>query len=434
LAGTSSLHVAAEADQCLDEAIACQQRGYKSTVSSGAVSSCRADQHGQILKELNTRKTKISSNDIRMLDQHGQLLKELNTRKTKISSNDIRMPDQHGQLLKGLNTRKTKISSNDIRMQDGSATGSRSRSYHDGNGGYRRDRSSSSLTRSEGHRHSTKRDKSKINSNMSKYRLQNGDPVAMSMKEVISLLSGKYLFAADFPPVFVGAPISKSSVIPGASSTIYALNILSWFWVPAILMALPVSISASLEDIDAILAASGAMFKMHDVVTAIQNLLVDGRFQLFWGDVVTVTRAKRVKDWNSCICIEAAAQERLRQLLSASEPNLMHAVSGWIHHLYFCEVHYLQRGVGNLIEADGWIAHSYMHETLQVPVHVPAPDTGTQFAVAVGEQRNTDDASLRAELVAAGIQVRKRANRGEILMQRLRLMRQATEVGELMQV
>jgi hypothetical protein len=46
----------------------------------------------------------------------------------------------------------------------------------------------------------------------------------MNLDEITHTCSGKDLLVADFPLLFVGTTMKKSSVVPGAAVTLYNLN------------------------------------------------------------------------------------------------------------------------------------------------------------------------------------------------------------------
>ena len=135
-----------------------------------------------------------------------------------------------------------------------------------------------------------------------------------------------------------------------------------------------------------------------------------------------ITGARSVTIHHSPVYVVAAAQDRLIHTLNLVEPNLMQAVSAWINHLYFCEIHYMQHGPGQVLEADPWIAHVYRHPQSHLTVHVPAPAMGLQVSVRFRHIRHTCE-SLRTEISS------RQRSRSALLPARLQLSKNSAEVA-----
>ena len=66
----------------------------------------------------------------------------------------------------------------------------------------------------------------------------------------------------------------KSRIIPGADGSRYSLSTLSWFWVPVILVSLPVQTGLSLQHIHAVLLNTGALFDFSVLVAAVHTMFI----------------------------------------------------------------------------------------------------------------------------------------------------------------
>jgi hypothetical protein len=219
---------------------------------------------------------------------------------------------------------------------------------------------------------------------------------------------------SDFPPLFVGSPTARSAIIPGAVGNMYALSTLSWFWVPVILMAMPVQTGLTMQHVDAVLINTGALFDFQSLVDVVHTMFVGGQFRLVRQEIVA--RAGRA------VYIAASAQDRLRDMLNAARPDLMSTVSSWINHLYYCELLYLNRQAvapRQDIEADGWVAHLYRNMSTQSIVQVPAPAMGMQVSVDINQWRaSVTVPDLRAELLLSNICLGHNTHRETVLLRR----------------
>jgi hypothetical protein len=229
----------------------------------------------------------------------------------------------------------------------------------------------------------------------------------LDVEATLTLLNGGEFrqWSGDFPPVFVGAVMAKSVIIPqaGASGNIYALGTLSWFWVPVILMAFQVQVGLSRQHINIIMVDTGALFDFQALVSAVSSMIVGGQFRL--------NRQEIVAQAGGMVYIAASAQDRLRDMLNAARPDLMLPVSAWINHLYYCELLYLTRNMqavpaGPSMEADGWLSHSYRNLLTQSIVHVQASAMGLMVPVDANRWgHRVTVADLHTELLSSNIRM-----------------------------
>lgn len=131
--------------------------------------------------------------------------------------------------------------------------------------------------------------------------------------------------------------------------------------------------------------------------------------------------------------IDRNAQDRLCDLMNVHEQVLMHGVSDWIQHLYYCEVMLLQNGQGQSYDADAWLAHSFIgngqhlyinQPNIQIQVRVQQEfrrDRGCQY---IRDQIIADISALPTSVQPNRAQLR-RAARGELLVIRRQLLNTA---------
>lgn len=202
----------------------------------------------------------------------------------------------------------------------------------------------------------------------------------------------------DFPPRFVGNLVPLAVMIPGAGARLmYSLDTLSWFWVPVILFALNVSANTISFDIafaQRMAVASGATFDLQQLIRAVQHMLVTGLFQLQNGEI----RRLRVSRSNQIPYIDSSAQDRLRDLLNVHEQVLMHGVSDWIQHLYYCEVILLQGGQGQLYDADPWLRHDFTLNGQRL--HIAQPNRQVQVTIPQNYRTDRSCQYTRNQIIA----------------------------------
>ena len=162
------------------------------------------------------------------------------------------------------------------------------------------------------------------------------------------------------------------------------------------------------------------LYDFQALISAVNAMMVGGQFRL--------TRQEIVAQNGSVVYIASSAQDRLRDMLNAARPDLMLPVSAWINHLYYCELLYLNRqavAAGPVMEADGWMAHSYRNVITQSIVHVQSPAVGQLLHVPLdrlGQRLRVTVADLRSELLASNIRMGQQHTRSAVLLRRRQLM------------